>query len=181
MCHSPSSPATRKLQAHHPSSLQTQDGQLEPRNPPTHGLDTLNFNNSFLSPEFAPTEMRTVVQGAILIGVGGTAVLLQMAMPGIGAGVGYSDDDSGLELWAAATLHSATPVVLEICARLGPYFRWDAQRRREYGVWRLNSMQMSFVRLIAVEWMPILLREPFWVEEDSRGRRVGYWVVSVMV
>ncbi|KAL5384256.1 hypothetical protein DPSP01_005400 [Paraphaeosphaeria sporulosa] len=87
MCHSPSSPATRKLQAHHPSSLQTQDGQLEPRNPPTHGLDTLNFNNSFLSPEFAPTEMRTVVQGAILIGVGGTAVLLQMAMPGIGAGV----------------------------------------------------------------------------------------------
>lgn len=55
--------------------------------PPTYGLDTDNFNCDFLDPKFVPAEMQKVVQEAILLGGGGVAVLLQMALPGVGAGV----------------------------------------------------------------------------------------------
>jgi uncharacterized protein (DUF2236 family) len=52
-----------------------------------YGIDQENFHPEFLSPDFNPKEMRKIVREGILLAGGGVAILLQVANPGVGAGV----------------------------------------------------------------------------------------------
>ncbi|OCL13905.1 hypothetical protein AOQ84DRAFT_411037 [Glonium stellatum] len=52
---------------------------------PTSGAE--NFHPDFLSPSFNPKEMRKIVSEGTLLAGGGAAILLQVANPGVGAGV----------------------------------------------------------------------------------------------
>lgn len=52
-----------------------------------YGIDTDNFNHDFLEPDFNPVDMRKIVEEALLIAGGAVAILLQVANPGVGAGV----------------------------------------------------------------------------------------------
>ncbi|OCK79486.1 hypothetical protein K432DRAFT_354826 [Lepidopterella palustris CBS 459.81] len=52
-----------------------------------YGIENTNFHPDFLSPNFNPKEMRKIVREAILLAGGGVAILLQVANPGVGAGV----------------------------------------------------------------------------------------------
>ncbi|KAF2756476.1 hypothetical protein EJ05DRAFT_539432 [Pseudovirgaria hyperparasitica] len=52
-----------------------------------YGIDTPNFHPTFLTPEFNPEGMQKIVQEGILLAGGAVAILLQVASPGVGAGV----------------------------------------------------------------------------------------------
>ncbi|KAF2810251.1 uncharacterized protein BDZ99DRAFT_563097 [Mytilinidion resinicola] len=55
--------------------------------PAIYGINHDNFHRDFLKPDFDPKEMRNIVSEAILLAGGGVAILLQIANPGVGAGV----------------------------------------------------------------------------------------------
>jgi uncharacterized protein (DUF2236 family) len=52
-----------------------------------YGIDHNNFNQEFLKPNFNPKEMQKIVREGLLLAAGGVAILLQVANPGVGAGV----------------------------------------------------------------------------------------------
>lgn len=246
--------------------------------PPAYGLDTDNFNYDFLNPTFDPADMRKVASEGILLAAGGVAILLQMASPGVAAGVnrhsnfayrvqdrlrttmtfvycmaygtpeekktiinmvhgahapvrgdGYSADDPELQMWVAATLYAtgtdvyekifgkfddatadriyAQYAVLATALRVPPAM-WPKTRADFWAYWdktiaslpitkdaldvkrdllynknmplwvRLN---MPAVRLATAEWMPEQLREPYGWKKHSRSRRLGYWLLNLVV
>lgn len=52
-----------------------------------YGLDTNNFNHDFLQPDFNCEDMKKIVNESIILAAGPVAILLQMAAPGVSAGV----------------------------------------------------------------------------------------------
>ena len=59
----------------------------KPKKSNLYGIDQKNFHPDFLSPNFNPKEMRKIVSEGVLLAGGGVAILLQVANPGVGAGV----------------------------------------------------------------------------------------------
>ncbi|PSN63660.1 hypothetical protein BS50DRAFT_576280 [Corynespora cassiicola Philippines] len=253
-------------------------GPSEKPKSPEYGLDTANFNQAFLSSTFDPKHMSKIVREAIIIAAGPAAILLQVANPGVAAGVnrhsnfayrvedrlrttmtfvycmafgtpdekravihmvheahkpvageGYSADDVDLQMWVAATLYAtgtdiyskifgefseeeaeaiyADYAVLATSLRVPPE-RWPKSRKAFWKYWDESlagftvtqdavavkndmlynktlplwvRMHLPILRVATAEWLPGHIREAYGWKKESRGRRVGYWMLNAVV